>query len=164
MLVITLRWFRSACSLHPIQGQHKCCATLCFCWYSFYLPTEGWKAEPTPSHIEWVLNPGPVAWQSTALPTELFQPVNVILCHPVCVIGIYVGSWDHVEWHFCFFCSMLCRDSGDKMSCSIPSGIYVLSGVWWCKCRDAKINKKVIWLLHSWKEYPVISIDIYIKT
>ena len=74
MWVITLRWFRSVCSLHPKQGWHKCCPTLCFCWYSFYLPTEGWKAESTPGQVEWVLNPGPVAWQSTALPTELSWP------------------------------------------------------------------------------------------
>ena len=33
------------------------------CWYSFYLPTEGWRAESTPARLswEWVLNPGPVA-------------------------------------------------------------------------------------------------------
>ena len=44
-----------------------------FCWYSYYLPTEGWKAESTPSQVEWVWNLGPVAWWSIALPTELSQ-------------------------------------------------------------------------------------------
>ena len=32
------------------------------CWYSFYLPTEGWRAESPPARLswEWVVNPGPV--------------------------------------------------------------------------------------------------------
>ena len=32
---------------------------------------EGWV---NPSQVEWVLNPGPVTWQSAALPTELSWP------------------------------------------------------------------------------------------
>ena len=59
------------CSLHLKQGLAQMISYPMFCWYSFYLPREGWKVESTPSQVEWVLNLGPVTWQSAVLPTEL---------------------------------------------------------------------------------------------
>ena len=53
-----------------------------FAGYSFYLPTKGWKAESTLARYswEWVLNPGLLAWRSTALPTELSQCYTYFIC------------------------------------------------------------------------------------
>ena len=54
---------------------------------------EGW-VNPQPG-FKWVLNPGPVAWQSTALPTELSRPAN----SNIYWFGIYADPFNYVKYH-----------------------------------------------------------------
>ena len=63
----------SRCS-EPFWNAHYS-STCHHCWYSFYLPIEGWRAESTPNQVESGvgIQPGTCHINATALPTELHE-------------------------------------------------------------------------------------------
>ena len=66
-----------------------------------YLPSEGWKAESTPSQVEQVLNMEPVTWQSAALPTELYSIVPQLRLYYVNLAWMFLILFDLMQgWWF----------------------------------------------------------------
>ena len=127
-----------------ISYRASTCAVLPYvCWYSFYLPTEGWRAESTPSRLsqEWVLNLGPVAWQSAALPIELAQPVIMYTCLDWSHHSVLFGGFNNKSvsnWSFSLSKSQL-------LSCPLLAIMaWTLAWVFWLHLSFVELHELVL--------------------
>ena len=119
----------------------------------------GLSQPPARMSQEWVLNPGPVAWRSAALPTELSQPIE--LCW--CLVWVncccrQTKSSQYVKW-WCLFSEF---SSGN---------IVVFFGLWLngqlCLCSWATLSPCIVvfgsvvmsalhcWSHYSWEPVPI---------
>ena len=117
----------SRCS-EPIWNAHYS-STHHQCWYSFYLPTKGWRVESTPSQVEWGagIEPG-TSRRKVHCSTDWAISFAVITMTTQCMMllfTIYNFVWMWRFWHKLWSLQTENKGQSNVILAKISYGIYV---------------------------------------